>query len=73
MARRLFGAKTSPEPMLTYYQLDHWEQISVKSESECKIFILENTFYNVASEMAAIFSKVWWVNSLRPSDAYMRH
>ena len=30
----LFGAKPLPEPMLAYCQLDSWEQISVKFESE---------------------------------------
>ena len=34
MASRLFGAKPLPEPMLTYCQLDSWEHISVKFESE---------------------------------------
>ena len=34
MACRLFGAKPLPEPMLAYCQLDSWEQISVKFESE---------------------------------------
>ena len=34
MACRLFGTKPLPEPMLTYCQLDSWEQISVKFESE---------------------------------------
>ena len=34
MACRLFGANPLPEPMLVYCQLDSWEQISVKFESE---------------------------------------
>ena len=34
MACCLFGAKPLPEPMLTYCQLDSWEQISVKIETE---------------------------------------
>ena len=34
IACRLFGAKPLPEPMLTYCQLDSWEQILVKFESE---------------------------------------
>ena len=34
MACRLFGAKPLPEPMLSYCQLDSWEHISVKFESE---------------------------------------
>ena len=31
---RLFGAKPLPEPMLAYWQLDSWEQVSVKFKSE---------------------------------------
>ena len=34
MACRLFGTKPLPEPMLTYSQLDSWEYISVKFESQ---------------------------------------
>ena len=34
MACRLFGTTPLPEPMLAYCQLDTWEQISVKFESE---------------------------------------
>ena len=32
MACRLFGAKPLPEPILAYFELDSWEQISVKVE-----------------------------------------
>ena len=45
----LFGTETLPEPMLTYYQLQHYEQ------SKLKIFIDQNAFVNVF-EMAAILS-----------------
>ena len=34
MACRLIGTKPFPEPQLAYYQLDSWEHISVKFESE---------------------------------------
>ena len=34
MACRLFGAKPLPKPILAYCQLDSWEQISVKFQSE---------------------------------------
>ena len=34
MACRLFGAKPLSELMLNYYQLNHWEQISVNLESK---------------------------------------
>ena len=37
MAWRQTGNKPLPEPMLTYYQLDHKEQISVKFKSKYKI------------------------------------
>ena len=33
---RLVGAKPLPEPILTYCQLDHWEQNSVNFESKYK-------------------------------------
>ena len=34
MVRCLFGANPLPEPMLTYWQLDHWEQTAVNSFME---------------------------------------
>ena len=34
MACRLFGTKPLPEPILVYFKLDSWEQISVKLEWE---------------------------------------
>ena len=49
MACRLFGAKPSPEPVLTHLQLNSWEQISVKFESE---FIKENAFEILVCKMA---------------------
>ena len=36
MACRLFGAKPLPEPMLTFCQLDPYEQASMKFESKHK-------------------------------------
>ena len=41
MACRLFGAKPLPEPMLTYCQLDPWEQTSVKFESKYKTVFMK--------------------------------
>ena len=38
MTCRLFGAKSLPEPMLTYCQLNPQKQISVKYESKYKTF-----------------------------------
>ena len=34
MACRLYGTEPLPKPMLAYFQLDSWEQISLKFESE---------------------------------------
>ena len=55
MACRLFGAKPLPEPMLAYWQLDTWEQISVKFESEFIIFIQEKAFENVVCQNGGHF------------------
>ena len=57
MAHRLFGTKSLSKPMLGYYQLDPWEQTSVKFESKYKLFIHENPSENIVYEMAAILSK----------------
>ena len=46
MACRLFGAKPLPEPMLAYCQLDSWEQISVKFESEFHHFHSRKCIWN---------------------------
>ena len=55
MACRLFGAKTLPEPTLTYHQ---WkEHTSVKFESKYKNFIHGNVFENVFFEKATILSR----------------
>ena len=40
------GAKPLPEPMLAYCQLDSWEQISVKFESEYYHFHWRKCFWN---------------------------
>ena len=46
MACRLFGAKPSPEPILFYGQLDFWQQISVKFESEFYHFLWRKCIWN---------------------------
>ena len=46
MSCHLFGAKPLPEPMLTYCQLDSWEQISVKFESEFHHFHSRKCIWN---------------------------
>ena len=62
MACRLSGAKPLPESLLTYCQLEPWEQISVKFELKCKIFVHENAFENVVCEMVATLSRGKWDN-----------
>ena len=70
MAYCLFDAKPLPEPMLNYCQLDTYEQISVKFNSNYKIVIHENALENVVCEMAIILSRKRWVKrvavTLRP-------
>ena len=46
MACCLFGTKPLPEPMLTYCQLDCWEQISVKLESKFYHFHSRKCIWN---------------------------
>ena len=46
MACRLFGAKPLPEPMLAYCQLDSYEHISVKFESESNHFHSRKWIWN---------------------------
>ena len=46
MTCRLFGTKPLPEPMLTYCQLDSWEQISVKFEAEFYHFQSRKCIWN---------------------------
>ena len=52
-ACRLLGAKPLPEPMLAYCQLDSWEQISVKFESEK--FVWQNGGHFLQGEMSYCF------------------
>ena len=46
----LFSAKRLPEPMLTYCQLDPWEQASVKLNMNFIIFFQEKAFQNVVCQ-----------------------
>ena len=64
MACRLHGAKPLPEPVLTYCQLDHWEQLPMKLESKNKIFFYENVFEAVVCEIAAML----YIIFIRKSD-----
>ena len=40
--------------MMIYNELDHEEQMSVKSESKCRCFWQENVFENVSNSNIAI-------------------
>ena len=51
MACRLFGAKPLPEPMLAYSQLNSWEQISMKFESESYHFRSRKCIWNYRLRM----------------------
>ena len=63
MACRLFGAKPLPEPMLFYWQLDSWEQISVKFESRFYHFCSRKCIWKCClPKMMAILSRGGWVN-----------
>ena len=56
MAWRLFGAKPLPEPMLSYCQLDPWEQLQWNLNQNKKFFI--HTLENVVSENGTRFFQV---------------
>ena len=49
------GTKPLPEPMLDYCQLDFWEQISVKFETEFYHFHSKNAFEIVACQNGSHF------------------
>ena len=55
MSCRLFGAKPSPGPMLTYCQLDSREQILMKFEPELIILIQENAIENIVCQNGGHF------------------
>ena len=58
MACRLFGAKPLPEHTLAYCQLDSWEQISVKFESEFLALLFKEIHLKMSSaKMAAILTR----------------
>ena len=44
MACHLFSPMPSPEPVLTFCQLDHWEQTSEKSELKYTMSFIMNVF-----------------------------
>ena len=52
MACRLFGAKPLLEPMLGYCQMDSWEQIAMKFESEFKKMHLKLSSGNMSAVLS---------------------
>ena len=64
-ACRLVGAKPLQKPFLAYCQLDSWEQISVKFESEFNHFRSRKWFENVVCQYGSHFSlsRGRWVKS----------
>ena len=66
MACRLFSAKPLPESMLVYCQLDPWEQVSVKFESEFYPFHSRKCIWKCLPKMAAILSRGRWVKGCLP-------
>ena len=57
---RLTGAKPLPEPMLTYWQLDHWKRSSAKLAPNTD----ENQFENNESKNVVQPWKLTWVSTL---------
>ena len=58
MACPLFGANPFYKWMIAYYQLDPWEQISVKIwKKKLMLFMQDNTFENVVCKWVAILSQ----------------
>ena len=47
MAGRLLGAKSLPDPMSAYWQLDSKEQTSVQIKQNVKVYFQKNIFENV--------------------------
>ena len=74
MTCQLFGAKPLPETMLAYYQLDSWEQISVKCELKFYHFHSRKCIWNCHQpKMAPILSSGRWVKkSSRDISAFAR-
>ena len=73
MAWRRTGDKPLSEAMLTYCQLDSWEQILVKFKSDFLSFSFPKMHFKLSSaKMAAILSRRRWVN--KPGiQAHMQH
>ena len=61
MAYHMFSTKPLTEPKLTYYELELWEQIWLKSESKFKTSYWKNKFENVNYEIPAILFRHQYV------------
>ena len=57
----LFGTKSLPEPMLIYWWLDLWEQISLKFEWKYKTFPLVKCTERCFLKMSTILFRPWYV------------
>ena len=62
MACHLFSAKPLSKAIFVYWQLDPYEQISVKFQSKCKKNSVRAS-ENIVCEIAAIVSKGKWIKS----------
>ena len=67
MALHLFGAKPLSEPMMTYGQLEHWEEILLKYISKFKQ-IQGNAFKQVIYKIVSSLSHTQCVNVIAPSN-----
>ena len=72
MAWHLFSTKSLSEPILTYCQLNPFEQVKWNFSQNTTIFIEENGFENIIYKMSAILFQLQYVNLFPPSAAYMR-
>ena len=61
MAWCLYGTKPLSEPMLGYFQLDHWEQISVKFWPKYKTFHSRKCIWKCRLQKGGPFCLVWMV------------
>ena len=61
MACRLFGAKSLPEAMLVYCQLDSWDIFQWNMNRNSIIYIQENAIENVVCQNGSHFVKGGWV------------
>ena len=69
MACRLLGAKPLPEPMMDYYSLNPWEQISVKRESKYEDVHWKNAFENVVWKYGQFCLDINLINKMKQNKA----